>query len=75
MDEYLTVQQAATELGLSRRGVQERIERGELRAERAGARLWLIPRVEIDRHRALGRLKSGPKPGRARERRNKESPT
>ena len=63
----MTVQQAAEALGMSRRGVQERIERGEMRAERAGARLWLIAREEVERQRALGRRKPGPKPKRRPE--------
>jgi len=58
----MTVQEAAAELGLSVRAVLNRIERGELHAERMGARLWVIPASEIARQRAIGRLKPGPKP-------------
>ena len=62
----MTVQQAAEALGMSRRGVQERIERGEMRAERLGNRVWAIPREEVERWKALGRQKPGPKPGTKR---------
>ena len=62
--EYMTVQQAAEALGMSRRGVQERIDRGEMRAQRLGARVWAIPVDEVERWKGLGRLKPGPKPKR-----------
>ena len=62
----MTVQEAAVALGMSRRGVQERIDRGEMKAERAGARLWLIPLAEVECWKALGRQKPGPKPGTKR---------
>jgi excisionase family DNA binding protein len=59
----MTVQEAAEALGLSIRGVRERIERGEMQAQRMGARLWVIPRGEVERWRGRGKLKPGPKPG------------
>jgi excisionase family DNA binding protein len=62
--EYLTVSQAAGELGLTARAVRNRIERGELAAVRMSARLLLIPAAEVERQKAIGRLKPGPKPGR-----------
>ncbi len=67
--DYLTVRQAAAAIGLSRRGLLERIERGAIRAERVSARLWLIPRAEVERAKEQGRLKPGPKPGTRRTRR------
>jgi excisionase family DNA binding protein len=60
--DYTTVQEAAEALGLSIRGVRERIERGEMQAQRMGARLWVIPRDEVERWRGRGKLKPGPKP-------------
>jgi len=60
--EYMTVQQAAEALGMSVRGIRERIERGDMRAERLGPRLWAIPRDEVERWQAMGRQKPGPKP-------------
>ena len=63
----MTVQQAAEALGMSVRGIRERIERGEMQAERLGARVWAIPREEVERWRQLGRQKPGPKPGTRRK--------
>ncbi len=63
MEDYLTVSEAAGILGLSVHGVRKRIERGEMTAVRVNARLWLIPRAEVERHRAIGRLQPGPKTG------------
>ena len=60
--DLLTVVEAAHELGLTVRGVQERVRRGLLRGERVSPRLWLIPREEVERAKAQGRLKPGPKP-------------
>jgi len=66
--DYMTVTEAAQALGLSVHGVRARIERGELRADRPSPRLWLIPREEVERVRAEGRHKPGPKPGTKRRR-------
>ncbi len=60
----LTVQEAANELGITVRGVQERLRRGAMRGERVTARLWLIPRIEIERWKLLGRQRPGRKPRR-----------
>jgi excisionase family DNA binding protein len=62
--EYMTVAQAAAELGMSARAVRNRIERGEMKAEQLNPRLLLIPRAEVDRWREIGRLRPGPKPRR-----------
>lgn len=59
---YLTTKEAAEALGLTLRGVQDRIKAGTLRAERVGARGWIIPRSEIERLRDAGKFKPGPKP-------------
>ena len=64
--EYMTVSEAARELGMSPHGIRDRIERGEMRAERAGVRVWLIPRAAVERWRQLGRQRTGPKPKRQR---------
>ena len=58
----MTVDEVATALSLSVAGVRRRIQRGDMRARRAGARLWLIPRSEVERWQVIGRLKPGPKP-------------
>jgi excisionase family DNA binding protein len=47
MRPYLTVREAAEQLGLSRTGVQARILAGHMRAERYG-RQWLLPREEVE---------------------------
>ena len=60
--EYLTVREAAVALGLSVLTVNARIERGEMKAERLGARIWAIPRTEVDRWKTIGRQKPGRKP-------------
>jgi len=60
--EYVTVEQAAAALGLSVRAIRARIGRGDMRAERLGQRVWAIPSAEVERWRALGRQKPGPKP-------------
>jgi excisionase family DNA binding protein len=57
----LTVADAARELGMSARAILNRIQRGEMQAQRMGARLWVVPRVEVERWREVGRLKPGPK--------------
>jgi excisionase family DNA binding protein len=59
----LTVQEAATELGITVRGVQERLKRGAMQGERVTPRLWLIPRDEVERWKVLGRQQPGRKPG------------
>ena len=59
--ELMTVAEAARELGLSIRGVLNRLERGQMRGERVHPRLWLIPREEVERWRMLGRQRPGRK--------------
>lgn len=56
-----TIAEAARELGLSRRTVQSRVERGEIQAERIGERLWTLSAAEVERLRAIGKRKPGPK--------------
>ena len=58
----LTVAETARELDLTVRGVQNRLLRGLMQGERVTPRLWLIPREEVDRWKALGRQKPGRKP-------------
>lgn len=65
MEPELTVEEAAALLGLSVAGVRRRIQRGDLKARRVGARLWLIPREEVERAQSAGKLKPGPKPRQA----------
>ncbi len=58
----MTPAQAAEELGISVRGVQDRLKRGLLHGTNYGGRIWLIDRAEVERAKALGKLKRGPKP-------------
>ncbi|MFN8558092.1 MAG: helix-turn-helix domain-containing protein [Dehalococcoidia bacterium] len=62
--EMLTVAEAAQELGLTVRGVQERLLRGVMRGERLTPRMWVIPRTEVETWKERGRLKPG-RPRRA----------
>ena len=61
----LTVAETARELGLSVEGIQKRLRTGVMRGERVSPRLWLVPRDEVERWRARGRLRPGPVPRRA----------
>ena len=57
-----TVSEAAEMLGLSVRGLAHRLERGLMRGHKVNPRLWLIPREEVERWKALGRQQPGRKP-------------
>ncbi len=63
----LTVQETAEELGLTIRGVQNRLLRGSMQGERVSPRLWMIPRGEVERWRALGKQRPGRKPRKQAE--------
>lgn len=60
--DMLTVLEAADALGLTVRGVQDRLKRGLMRGERVSPRLWMVPRAEVERWQELGRQKPGRKP-------------
>ena len=62
MPDYMTVSEAARELGVSSRAIHKRIAEGTMRAERFGALVWQIPVAEVERWRELGKQKPGPKP-------------
>ena len=53
----MTVQEAAAELGMSPVGVRARLERGLMRGVKVHPRLWLIPREEVERWRAIGTVR------------------
>ena len=69
----MTPAQAAEELGITTRAVQDRLKRGLLRGTNYGGRIWLIDRAEVERAKVAGRLKRGPKPGSRR--RQQATPT
>ena len=60
----MSVQEAAAALGMSERAIRNRIERGDMKATRIGARIFVIPRTEVERWQQLGRQRPGPKPRR-----------
>ncbi len=57
----MTVTEAAAALGLTPQAIRKRIAVGQMQAERAGARILLIPAAEVERWRVLGRQSPGPK--------------
>ncbi len=58
----MTVREAAAALGVSERTIQLRIEQQSMKAERFGARSWMIAEREVERWRRMGKLKPGRKP-------------
>lgn len=68
----MTVTETARELGLSVEGIQKRLRTGVMRGERVSARLWLVPRDEVECWRARGRLRPGPVPRAQRSAGNPE---
>ena len=58
----MSVTEAAQELGLTRRGVLLRIQKGQMAAERVGPKFYLVPRAEIERWKAIGKRKGGRPP-------------
>ena len=60
--EYLTVTQAAALLGVPPRTVAYRLQRGYMCGIKMSARLWLIPRAEVDAWRDRPQLPRGPRP-------------
>ncbi len=65
--DLLTVTEAAEQLGVSVSAIQVRLRSGTMRGIRPSPRIWLVPRAEVERWKAKGKLK----PGRPR----KETPT
>ncbi len=64
--DFLTVAEAATELGISPRTLAYRLQHGLMQGERVGARLWLIPRAEVERFRGRGKISPPGRPRRSR---------
>ncbi len=61
-DDSMTVSEAAIVLNVNTATIRYRIQRGDMQAERAGVRLWLIQREEVERWKVIGKLPRGPKP-------------
>ena len=60
--DYLTASEAAAALELPLRTVQYRLRRGIMQGVPVNARLWLVPRAEVERWRGQGKLRPGRKP-------------
>jgi excisionase family DNA binding protein len=52
LDDYLTVNEAAEELGLTASGIRRAIMRGHIEPKRLGKRANLVPRAQVDEYRA-----------------------
>jgi excisionase family DNA binding protein len=59
---YMSVDEAAAAIGISVTALYTRIRNGQVRAERIGRRVLLVPTEEVERLRGAGRMKPGPKP-------------
>lgn len=68
MDErvMVTVAETADALGLKVGTVNRRLRLGQMRGYKVNARLWLVPSEEVERAKAQGRMRPGPKPGSRR---------
>ena len=64
----VTVAEAAEALDLTVGAVNRRLRLGQMRGHKVNARLWLVPIEELERAKAQGRLRPGPKPGSPRPR-------
>ena len=65
--EYLTITEASAVLEVPLRTLRYRLLHGFVHGERIHARLWLIPRAEVERWRGRGDLPRGRRPrGRGR---------
>lgn len=53
IEDYLTAAEAAEHIGCSDARVRQMIRKGEIQAEKAGLRMWLVPKREADRVRDL----------------------
>ena len=56
----MTIAGAVRVLGLHRATVHRRLQAGVMHGERIHAKLWLIPRAELERWRDKGRLPTSP---------------
>ncbi len=58
---YLTVTDAAAELGIAVGALRTRLLKGQMRGLRAGS-FWLLPLAEVERAKAAGRIRAGRPP-------------
>jgi excisionase family DNA binding protein len=59
LDDYLTVDEAAQELGLTPPAIRRAIMRGLIEPKRLGRRTNLIPRAQVEEYRAKHRGRTG----------------
>ena len=59
LDDYLTVDEAAQELGLTPPAIRRAIMRGLIEPKRLGRRTNLIPRTQVEEYRAKHRGRMG----------------
>jgi excisionase family DNA binding protein len=59
LEDYLTVTEAAEELGLTASAIRRAIMRGLIEPVRLGRRTNLIPRAQVDKYRAEHRGRMG----------------
>jgi excisionase family DNA binding protein len=52
MNDELTIEEAAQELGVTMEAVRKRLQREGMKGRNIGGRIWLVPRSEVERHRA-----------------------
>jgi excisionase family DNA binding protein len=62
--DYLTIAEAAAELGVAERTVRYRVARGLMKGERIGKRVWVIPVQEVEAWKTRGPLPHGRRGGR-----------
>ena len=59
---YMSISEAAAAIGIAETTLRDRIRNGQVKAERIGKRVLVIPEAEVERLRGAGRMKPGPKP-------------
>ena len=59
---YMSISEAAAAIGIAETTLRDRIRNGQVKAERIGKRVLVIPESEVERLRGLGRMRPGPKP-------------
>lgn len=64
-NKFLTTEQAAEEIGISRQSVVDAIQRGDMQADSVG-RAYIIPRVEVEKYKR-NRPKAGWPKGKKRK--------
>ena len=69
---YMSISEAAAAIGIAETTLRDRIRNGQVKAERIGKRVLVIPESEVERLRGAGRMKPGPKPRTAASERRQD---